>query len=351
VATVSFNSTTGVATITGVGVGDYETVYDEEYWEEREVLLPITITATSAADNTKKASCEVYVDLGMLEFMKPVQRTNTSFLMGSLSGEQGRKSDETQHSVTLTKGFYMGISQVFTKHYIQRMGVNPSLFNYPEELDYYDEWNEEMGTSPIENVTWYDAVEFCNRQSEHEGFTRVYTITDKVESGMNIISATVTADWNANGYRLPTEAEWEYACRAGTTTPWNTGDTIQHLTAGPMGIASLGDANFADPTGWGLYTQQAYYWYEPPNNWGLYVMHGNLEEWCWDWYSATYYANGQSNPTGPATGTQRVARGGSMVDYAVDVRSAARRAYAPDTVVDQDEWKCFIGFRVVRNMP
>jgi formylglycine-generating enzyme required for sulfatase activity len=93
----------------------------------------------------------------------------------------------------------------------------------------------------------------------------------------------------------------------------------------------------------------AYVEYDP-NQWGLHNMHGSVEEWCWDWYGGDYGTQPQTNPTGPATGTEKVARGGSFMDYEVHGRSAARRAYAPDSLINQDEWDRFIGFRIVRNM-
>ena len=133
-----------------------------------------------------------------------------TFQMGSPESEMQRETDETQHEVTVSD-FYIGRYEVTQEQYEKVMGDNPSNFS-GENL-------------PVENVTWYDAIEYCNRLSEQEGLTPVYTV-----DGEN-----VSWDRSANGYRLPTEAEWEYAARAGTTTPFNTETSISDEEANYYG--------------------------------------------------------------------------------------------------------------------
>jgi formylglycine-generating enzyme required for sulfatase activity len=238
-----------------------------------------------------------------------VSITGGTFTMGSPSTESGSYSDERpQHSVTLT-GFYMGKYQVTQEQYQAVMGTNPSYFSSnPQE-------GEIQGKRPVENVTWYDAVEFCNKLSAQESLQSVYTISGRTPaSGYPITSATVTADFTKNGYRLPTEAQWEYACRAGTITAYNTGDTI------------------SDNTGWyssnsGSKTHEV--GKKPANAFGLYDMHGNVWEWCWDWYG-DYSSDTQTNPMGASSGTDRVERGGSWYYSAEGLRSAIRRVSNPN---------------------
>jgi formylglycine-generating enzyme required for sulfatase activity len=225
-----------------------------------------------------------------------------TFLMGSPLNEPERYSNEVQHQVTVSS-LYVGKYEVTQTEYQAVMGTNPSDFK--------------GYNLPVENISWYDAVEYCNRLSQREGLTPAYQI-----SGTN-----VTCDWNANGYRLPTEAEWEYACRAGTTTAYNTGNTISTNT----GWYKDNSNSATHPVG-----------QKSANVWDLYDMHGNVWEWCWDWYDK-YSSIEQTNPRGPSSGSSRVLRGGSWFIYGRDLRSAYRNYSSPFGRSNN------IGFRLVRS--
>jgi formylglycine-generating enzyme required for sulfatase activity len=228
-----------------------------------------------------------------------------TFTMGSPANEAGREDREgPQHQVTVS-GFYMGKYEVTQAEYEAVMGTNPSNFKGPK--------------LPVEKVSWFDAVEYCNKRSQREGLSPAYTISGS--------GASRSASWNrsANGYRLPTEAEWEYACRAGTTGPYSSGNSV-------------------DNAGWyysisGKQTQTV--GSKQANSFGLYDMHGNVVEWCWDWYGS--YSNGsQTDPVGASSGAHRVYRGASWFYEAQSLRSARRFFNAP-------VYRFYdIGFRLVR---
>ncbi|MHC6202252.1 formylglycine-generating enzyme family protein [Breznakiellaceae bacterium SP9] len=252
-----------------------------------------------------------------------------TFTMGSPSGEVSRRGDETQHSVTLS-AFTMSKHEVTQAQWQAVMGSNPSFFTGDDKR-------------PVEQVSWYETIEFCNRLSVLAGLNPAYTI-DKTTPDPNNTNTntddplkwTVTRNPGANGYRLPTEAEWEYACRAETATPFNTGGNITTDQANYDGTSPY-NGNTAGvfrntSTAVGTFA---------PNAWGLYDMHGNVWEWCWDWHGV-YPGGSQTDPMGAASGSSRVWRGGSWYDFAAYLRSAFRSCYTPTLRFN------FLGFRVVR---
>jgi formylglycine-generating enzyme required for sulfatase activity len=236
-----------------------------------------------------------------LEAANMVRINGGTFTMGSPAHEAGRDDDEIQHQVTVST-FYMGEYEVTQKEWREVMGNNPSHF--------------QGDNLPVHWVTWYQAIEYCNKRSLREGLTPAYTRITHDDASWNR---------NANGYRLPTEAEWEYACRAGTTGPFNTGNNITKSQANYNSNYLYNVGSFA------------------PNLWGLYDMHGNVREWCWDRYGA-YTSEAQTNPIGASPGVYaRILRGGSLDLSVRYLRSAARRSqYSYMRYND-------FGFRVARN--
>jgi formylglycine-generating enzyme required for sulfatase activity/TolB-like protein len=286
------------------------------------LIQTIGSTGRMPSGNRPSISGQAVVPNGM------VRIEGGTFIMGSPTNETGRGDDEIQHRVTVNS-FYMGKYLVTQKEYLAIMGVNPGV-----TADKGDNF-------PVMQLDWYDAIEYCNRLSLFEGLTPAYMI-DKNRSDPNNKNEHDKKRWrviwdrDANGYRLPTEAEWEYACRAGTTTPYSFGINITGSLANYHWSDSVHNH---DPTPVGKY---------PPNQWGLYDMHGNVWEWCWDWYG-DYSEEAKDNPSGPVSGTFHVLRGGSWRTNKDGIRSAYRLNQPPWYIYENYGHFDTEGFRVVRN--
>jgi formylglycine-generating enzyme required for sulfatase activity len=313
----------------------------------------LAVGAAPAGDDAamKKLSAKDWTVPGIEMKMKLIPAG--TFTMGSPKDEMCRRQDEVQHRVAISKPFYMGVYEVTQRQFYKLM--------MPPDYD-YEAWQYKRGPihdgaafcyryrrtgplmaggsamgrertdlNPMECVTWERAREFCRKLTEIE------RKAGRLPDGYV--------------YRLPTEAEWEYACRAGTQGPYNVEGEYTSLS-------SIRKFAWVDTFSWTVFGTQEVGGDRVPNAWGLYDMHGNVYEWCLDWYGA-YPAGEAKDPTGPAEGTERVVRGGSFAGLdkgdrgATDkkdleeqvhpfLRSAARYRVPPDI-----SSYAIVGFRVV----
>lgn len=229
-----------------------------------------------------------------------------TFTMGSPADERGRQEREHQRDVVIRRPFYMGVTEVTQAEYVAIMGANPSLFGQRQRAE-----KTAAGVAfdfhPVERVSWDNAVEFCEKLAQREQ----HALPPRV-------------------YRLPTEAEWEHACRAGKATLWSFGTDVQKLSDHAW-YARRDAERTTQPVGQKL-----------PNAWGLHDMHGNVWEWCSDWYAEDYGLDAPLvDPRGPAKGLSKVIRGGAYLSVPAHTRSATR-FHDPPEVADED-----VGFRVV----
>ena len=240
---------------------------------------------------------------------------------GSDSDPRAKPTEKPRRKVKINRAFFLGRTEVTQAEYEDVIGSNPSAFSAKgankaraKELD--------TSKHPVESVSWLDAVRFCNRLSERHELKTYYKIDGEV--------VTIRG---GDGYRLPTEAEWEYACRAGTTTTWSFGEKIADLKDHAWYAENSDDRTHP-------VAQKA------ANPWGLYDMYGNVPEWCWDRYDPDYYAYmPKSDPPGSGTGRLRVFRGDGWNSLAP--RTSAREGlgftYGSAGSIN------IVGFRVARN--
>ena len=252
--------------------------------KDRNLVKPSVEVSTNTSEAVAKTFTIADLSMDML-WVKP-----GSFEMGSPSSEKDRFDDETPHTVTLTQGFHLGKHEVTQSQWEKVMGSNPSEFKGADR--------------PVEKVSWTDVTSFCGKLTASE------RTAGRLPAGMT--------------YQLPTEAQWEYACRAGTKTAFSFG---AGLTSGQANISG----GPGETTAVGKY---------PANGWGFHDMHGNVLEWCADWHR-DYPTGAARDPVGPADGSLRVIRGGAWGGSAGDARSADRSWFLPAF-----SYNLILGFRL-----
>jgi len=268
--------------------------------------LPLILPASEMMDTCNNTGTSLTMENNQAEWsdyinsmgMRFIYLEPGTFIMGSPPKEKGRKPDEVEHSVTLTKGFYLQSTEVTREQWRKLMGSDP--------IDFTDDCADDC---PVNHISWDDSIAFIRKLNKKEG---------------------------VNKYRLPTEAEWEYACRAESTTAFETGNNIEtECVFDPA----------ADKIAWycaNTKGQPKPVGTKPPNKWGLHDMNGNVYEWCSDWYD-TYSLGSVTDPKGAATGETRVFRGGAFMYLVWHARSAHRRHHASHFK------NSYTGLRVARN--
>jgi len=258
--------------------------FTDQWYEAREAEIAKVEKGCEARGKALNKAWREEEDLGNGVSLEMILIPAGNFKMGSPASEKGRYDDETQHEVTLTKSFYMGKYEVTQEQWEAMMGDNPS--------------DTKGAKLPVTDVSWEDCQEFIKKLN---GITK-------------------------GKYRLPTDAEWEYACRAGTSTAYSFGAKIRPKDA------NYDDSGIDQPVSVGSYK---------PNTFGLYDMHGNVWEWCEDWFE-DYPAGAVIDPKGPAKGEYRVLRGGSFDGNVSRARSSYRTTYSPSSRYGD------VGFRLAR---
>lgn len=239
------------------------------------------------------------------------------FVMGDY---EGNPNEQPLHRVYVNS-FEIGITEITQEQYAAVTGENPSLFKESDTAAMYYMPEGPAGKRPVELVTWYDAARFCNMLSDVSGLERCY---DEI---------SWKCDYTKNGFRLPSEAEWEYACRAGSETMYYAGNTTADLDKSAW--YSANSSNSTQPVA-----------KKNPNRWGIYDMLGNVYEWTNDWYADTdyYAASPYFNPEGPSSGYMRVFRGGCWFTQPKHTRVSYRDGVPPN------HHNLNLGFRVARSL-
>ena len=272
-------------------------------WEQiQQTMLRYILHNRNEKIANLKSMHEQTLKLQSVESFHMVQISAGTFMMGASERDtEARVDARPRHKVTLTKDFWMGKYPVTQELWESVMGANPSRFK--------------GSNRPVEQVSWFSVVEFCNKLSELEGLEPVYTV-----NGRN-----VTCNWSAKGYRLPTEAEWEYSACAGQRVQYagsnNVGEVAWHYDNSGRETHPVGQKS--------------------PNNWGMYDMSGNVWEWVWDSWS-DYDSSPLLDPRGPVNGFERLYRGGSSFNYDREILLVNRFGNKPTYT------SSFLGFRLCR---
>jgi formylglycine-generating enzyme required for sulfatase activity len=297
-----FGSSKGTSTVNMNGI-DCST-YD--IWNDSLITCTVPTGVTSGklkvVVGTKTSNEISYIIQQSSSLIPMVLIPKGSFYMGTDDTDDW--DNLPKHKITISNDFYMAKYEITQEQWKVVYGniSNPSKY---------------VGTKfPVDQITWFKTLDLCNQLSKIEKLTECYTINGE----------TVTCNWNANGYRLPTEAEWEYACRGGTISDF-------YGTISEIGWTNSNSKNAPNEVGLKL-----------PNSFGLYDMSGNIYEWCWDYYDSEYYATSPaSDPKGPVTGEERILRSGSWIDGDSKAKSITRHSAIPGLY--NFNW----GVRVVRN--
>jgi formylglycine-generating enzyme required for sulfatase activity/serine/threonine protein kinase len=306
-----------IITIRGKNIETKVTLSDDQSLKVETPGVVVEPRASNEQSGTKPRSDNFGISPpGILAKARPVERGSEianstgmrlvlipsgEFMMGSPDSDPEAEPDEKpQHKVRITRPFYLGVHEVTQAQYEMVMGVNPSSFSANgggrDQVS-----GRSTDRHPVERVTWFDSVRFCNGLSDMEGRKRFYEIDRDIVR---------VQDWNGPGYRLPTEAEWEYACRAGEEMKYSFGDDPAGL--GEFAWFSGNSGNRPHPVG-----------EKGRNAFGLFDMHGNVWEWCWDYYGA-YEGESVADPHGPPQGAFRMMRGNAFGESPRDYRSAYR---------------------------
>jgi len=312
--------------------------------QDRHVFFNGAVTATTKPGGELYATDTIVGDLYYVPAGTSIQ--------GSPSDESCRSSDESQFTHTLTRNLAVMETEVTRQMWADLKTVQSSLPDDPTNDDYGSEM-----TNPVQSNTWYESVLFANLLSVEQGFTQCYYTDDTMTTPINASNFdsndTIYCHFNANGYRLSTEGEWEYFCRAGTTGPFWVDEPNYNSSTCASSSCVSGTLPYLEQVAWfcasrndpaGDGTSKPVGLKEA-NSWGLRDVHGNVYEWCWDRYSSSYPTGSATDYSGPSSGSERVARGGSWNYYARYNKSAERNSYGPSNR------SYFFGFRLVRTLP